>query len=244
LTAEHVSSNLPSMSTSHQRFKDAVFDQISRVGKALASPQRLHLIDLLTQAPRTVEALAEETGLSIANTSQHLRALRSAHLVERRKSGLFVQYRLADPSIASLYLSVRDVAEERLAELPRLVREEFGNEDELEPIDREELVRRVRKGAAIVIDVRPANEYAAGHLPGAISIPLKELRRRLGELKKSSEIIAYCRGPYCVYARDAVRLLRKSGYRAHRLDLGVADWRMRGLRVMKSKAQEGSSKDK
>jgi rhodanese-related sulfurtransferase len=232
------------MSVSHRRFKDAVFEQIARVTKALASPQRLHLIDLLTQAPRTVESLADETGLSIANTSQHLRALRSAHLVERRKTGLFVQYRLAGDSVASLYLSVRGVAEDRLAELPRLLQEEFSEENELESVDREELVRRVRKGDAIVIDVRPAKEYAAGHLPGAINIPAKELRRRIRELKKSSEIIAYCRGPYCVFARDAVRLLRKSGYRAHRLDLGVADWRVRGLRVQKSKAQPGSSKDK
>jgi rhodanese-related sulfurtransferase len=219
------------MSSSHRRFKEAVFDQVARIGKALASPQRLELLDLLAQAPRTVEALANETGLSIANASQHLRVLRSAELVERKKSGLFVQYRLADDSVAGLCLSLREVAEARCAELPRILRKEFEDESGLEAIDREELVRRVRKGEAIVIDVRPSNEYQAGHLPGAISIPLKDLRRRIGELKKSSEIIAYCRGPFCVFARDAATLLRKRGYRAHRLDLGIADWRRRGLRV-------------
>ena len=141
-------------------------------------------------------------------------------------------------------LAIHEVAEVRLAELPRLLREEFDDGNELEPVDREELVRRVRQGKAVVIDVRPENEYIAGHLPGAISIPVKDLRRRLSELKKSSEIIAYCRGPLCVFARDAVEVLRKSGYRAHRLDLGVAEWRKRGFRIEKRKPQIESSKDK
>lgn len=216
---------------SSNRFKNAIYEQFARVTKALSSPRRLELLDLLTQGPRTVEALARAAGLSPANASQRLKALRSARLVEAEKNGLFVTYRLADAEVAMLFLTLRRIAESRLAEVELITREFLAARQPMESVDREELLRRVRDGAVTLLDVRPREEYAAGHIPGALSLPLPELERRLGELSKKRDVVAYCRGPYCVMALDAVELLRGKGFRAFRLEDAVLDWRARGLPV-------------
>lgn len=216
---------------SNRAFKDAAYAQLARVGKGISSARRLELLDLLAQGPRTVESLAEETAASIANTSQHLQRLRAARLVEAEKKGLYVEYRLADEHVSRFLSVVRDLAQIRLAEVERITRAFLTERGALEHVEGDELLRRVHDGEVTVIDVRPAGEYAAGHIPGALSIPLAELPRRLARLPKSRELAAYCRGPYCVMAVDAVALLRKKGFRAHRLELGVADWHARGWPV-------------
>ena len=208
-----------------------MYEQFSRVGKAVSSAKRLELLDLLCQGKRTVEALAAEAELSIANTSQHLQVLRAARLVEASKEGLYVTYRIADPAVGEFVRSIRVLAEKQLAEVERISRRFFERRRDLEPIDRDALVKRVRKGEVIVLDVRPAEEYRAGHIPGALSIPIQELKRRLSELPKSQDIVAYCRGPYCVFSDQAVELLRAKGFQAVRLDEGILDWRARGLPV-------------
>jgi rhodanese-related sulfurtransferase/DNA-binding transcriptional ArsR family regulator len=209
----------------------AVYEQIARVGQAAASPSRLELLDVLSQGPRTVEALARQTGLTVATTSHHLQVLRRARLVDAEKAGLYVTYRLADPQVGAFLLELRRLAESRLAEIEHVTRQYLEGRGAMEPVDNEELLRRVRAGEATLIDVRPPEEYAAGHIPGAISIPLAELPKRLRELRKHREVVAYCRGPYCVMALDAVDLLRKKGFRAHRLEHGVPDWRAREQRA-------------
>lgn len=219
------------MTMPHRRFKDAIYEQLARIGKAIAAPKRLELLDLLCQGPRTVEALAEQAALSVANASQHLQVLRAARLVDAEKKGLYVEYRLADDEVCRLFLTVRGLAESRLAEVEQVTRAYFEQRGAMEPVEGEELLRRVKRGEITVLDVRPAEEYRAGHLPGAVSIPVDELKARLGELPKHREVVAYCRGPYCVMAVEAVELLRKKGYKAHRLEQGVADWRARGGRV-------------
>jgi rhodanese-related sulfurtransferase len=211
--------------------KAAVYEQIARIGQAAGSPSRLELLDLLSQGPRTVEALARHTGQSVATTSHHLQVLRRARLVDAEKAGLYVTYRLADPQVGQFLLDLRRLAESRLAEIHHVTRQYLEARSALEPIDEEELLRRVRAGDVTLVDVRPREEYAAGHLPGAISIPLSDLARRAGDLRKRRDIVAYCRGPYCVMALDAVDLLRRKGFRAHRLEHGVAEWRARGWRV-------------
>jgi rhodanese-related sulfurtransferase/predicted transcriptional regulator len=211
--------------------KAAVYEQIARIGRAASSPSRLELLDLLAQGPRTVEALARQTGQSVAATSHHLQVLRRARLVETEKAGLYVTYRLADPQVETFLLEMRRLADARLAEIQQLTRTFLESRGALEPVDNEELVRRVRRGEVVVLDVRPREEYAAAHLPGAISIPLAELPKRLRELQKRREIVAYCRGPYCVMALDAVDLLQRKGFRAQRLEHGVSEWRARGWRV-------------
>ena len=208
-----------------------MYEQFSRVGKAVSSAKRLELLDLLCQGERTVEALAVEAELSIANTSQHLQVLRAARLVEGSKEGLYVTYRIADPAVGEFVRSIRVLAEKQLAEVERISRRFFERRRDLEPIDRDALVKRVRKGEVIVLDVRPAEEYRAGHIPGALSIPIHELKRRLSELPKFQDIVAYCRGPYCVFSDQAVELLRAKGFQAVRLDEGILDWRARGLPV-------------
>jgi rhodanese-related sulfurtransferase/DNA-binding transcriptional ArsR family regulator len=213
----------------HRAFKDRLYGQLARVGKALASPHRLELLELLAQGERTVDSLAGETSMSIASTSQHLQALRSGGLVEGRKQGLFVHYRLADPIVFELTRALRVVAEARLAELERVVRDHFGDRSEPEPVMMEELVERARSGNVVIIDTRPANEYAAGHIAGAISVPIDELEERLKQLPKSKEYVAYCRGPYCAYADRAVELLRSHGRRARRLAQGFPEWKASGL---------------
>ena len=214
-----------------RRHKDALYEQLARIGKALAAPRRLELLDLLGQAPRTVEGLAEQTGMSIANTSQHLQVLRAAGLVEAEKAGLYVTYRLASQEVAEFSLGLRSLAETRLAEMEHVRRQFFATEDGIDAVGGKELLDRVRRGQAVLLDVRPAEEFDAAHIPGAVSIPHDELKRRLPELSKSRKIVAYCRGPYCVFAAEAVKLLRSRGFKATRIEDGVADWRARGLPI-------------
>jgi rhodanese-related sulfurtransferase/DNA-binding transcriptional ArsR family regulator len=218
------------MASRGRRFKDAIYGQFARVAKALASPHRIELLDLLSQGPRTVEVLARLADLSLANASQHLQVLRGANLVEASKSGLFLTCRLA-PGVGDLLLSLRRVAEARLAEVETISRQFLAESSLLEPVDEEALRTRVRRGEVTVLDVRPPEEFAAGHIPGALSVPLPELARRLSSLPRRREVVAYCRGPYCVLAVEAVRLLRARGFRAVRLGDGVLDWAARGLRV-------------
>jgi rhodanese-related sulfurtransferase/DNA-binding transcriptional ArsR family regulator len=216
---------------SHRRFKDDIYGQFARLGKAISAPKRLELLDLLCQGPRTVEALAEQANLSIANASQHLRILLAARLVEAKKHGLYVEYRLADEQVSRFFHALRGLAESRLAEVEQVTRAYLGERGAMEAVPSKELLRRVREGDVTVIDVRPPEEYRAGHIPGALSIPLPELKRRLAELPTNREIVAYCRGPYCVMAIEAVELLRKKGFDAHRIEHGVTDWRARGWRI-------------
>jgi rhodanese-related sulfurtransferase/DNA-binding transcriptional ArsR family regulator len=217
--------------TAHRKFKDFLNEQLARVGKALAAPKRVELLELLCQGPRTVEALANEASISVANASQHLQVLRAARLVDAEKKGLYVEYRLADDDVGAFFVALRGLAEKRLTEIKEVTREYFEERGALEPVAGDALLRRVRAGDVTVLDVRPAEEYRAGHIPGAISMPLDELQARLGELKKGREIVAYCRGPYCVMAIDAVQLLRKKGFKAQRMEQGVIDWRARGWRI-------------
>ena len=212
-------------------FKDAIYEQFARIGKAVSSPKRLELLDLLCQGERTVEVLAKEAGCSLANTSQHLQVLRSARLIESEKNGQFVTYRLADEAVSEFFISMRVLAERELAEVEQLKRRFLGGKEGMEPVDRDGLIKRVKEGTVIVLDVRPAVEYLAGHIPGAISIPLEELEKRLSELPQEQEIVAYCRGPYCVLAVQAVEILRERGFHALRLEEGVQDWRARGFPV-------------
>ena len=221
----------------HRAFKDRLYGQFARIGKGLASPHRLEFLELLAQGERTVDSLAKETGLSLANASQHLLALREAGLVESRKQGLFVHYRLADPSVFELSRAIRIVAERRLAELDRLVREHFGDRSDPEPVEMDDLLERARSGKVVILDTRPANEYAAGHIAGALSVPVDELKERLGKLPKGKAYVAYCRGPYCVYADRAVQILLKSGRKAQRLIDGFPEWKAAGLPVNESIAE-------
>jgi rhodanese-related sulfurtransferase len=219
----------------YRRFKDAIYEQFARIGKAVSSPKRLELLDLLCQGPRTVEALANEARLTVGNTSRHLQILRGAGLVEGDKEGLFVTYRISDCAVCGFFRSMRVLAEKRLAEVEWITRRFLEGRDGLEPVDREELLERVRNQGVVVIDVRPTEEYQAGHIPGSISIPLRELETRLSDLPRDQEIVAYCRGPYCVLAVQAVETLRAKGYRAVRLEDGVLDWRARGYKVETAK---------
>jgi len=215
----------------HRAFKDRLYGQFARIGKAVASPHRLELLELLAQSERTVDSLATETGMSVANASQHLQALREAGLVESRKEGLFVHYRLADSAVLDLSRALRIVAERRLADLERIVRDYFGDRSDPEPVRMEELLSRARSGDVVIVDARPAHEFMAGHIAGAISIPVDELQTKLRKLPRRKEYVAYCRGPYCVYADRAVELLRASGRRARRLSEGFPEWKAAGLPV-------------
>jgi len=211
--------------------KAAVYEQIARIGQAGSSPSRLELLDLLSQGPRTVEALARQAGQSVATTSHHLQVLRRARLVDAEKDGLYVTYRLADPLVGAFLLDLRRLAESRLAEIQQITQQFLKARGALEPVDNDELVRRIRHGDVTLIDVRPSEEYIAGHIPGAISVPLADLPTRVKALPKRREVIAYCRGPYCVMALDAVDLLRRQGFRAQRLEHGVSEWRAFGWRI-------------
>jgi rhodanese-related sulfurtransferase len=219
------------MKNPNRAFKDAIYEQFSRIGKAVSSPKRLELLDLLCQGERTVEVLAKESGLSLANASQHLQGLRAARLIEAERDGVFVTYRLANQEVCEFFRAMRVLAESRLAEIEQIKRRFLEGRERMEPVDRAALLRRVREGSVTVLDVRPEEEYLAGHLPGAISIPLKDLVRRLSELHRDQEIVAYCRGPYCVLALQAVEILRAKGFDAVRLEEGIPDWQAMGLPV-------------
>jgi len=210
-------------------FKDRLFAEFAIIGKALASPRRLELLDLLGQGERSVEDLARESALSVANASAHLQVLRRARLVEADKRGLHVIYRLASPQVFTLWRTLRDVGSARLAEVQRLVETYVHDRASLEAITREELLRLLAEDAVTLIDVRPPEEYRQGHILAARSLPLEELERCLGDLPGDREIVAYCRGPYCLFADDAVRILRAHGLRARRLDDGYPEWRAAGL---------------
>ncbi len=216
---------------SHRAFKDRLYGQFARIGKTLASPHRLELLEVLAQGERTVESIAGEVGLSLANASQHLQGLKEAGLVESRKHGLYVRYRLADDSVFELSLALRLVAERRLAELDRLVRDHFGDRSNPEPVSMDELIERARSGKVVILDTRPAGEYAAGHIAGAISVPVDDVQERLAKLPKGKAYVAYCRGPYCIYADRAVEILLAAGRKARRLIDGFPEWKAAGLPV-------------
>jgi rhodanese-related sulfurtransferase/DNA-binding transcriptional ArsR family regulator len=211
--------------------KAALYEQFARVGKALASGKRLELLDLLTQSERSVDALARAAGLGVTSASAHLQILRQANLVSTRRDGTRVLYRLAGPDVADLYSRLRTVADAHLPDVRAARVSYLGHEVDSEPVGREELLRRAAAGDVTVLDVRPAEEYAAGHIPGAVSVPVDELAHRLAELPLADEIVAYCRGAYCVLAHDAVRLLLARGRRARRLADGMLEWRLAGLPV-------------
>jgi len=219
------------MKNPNRQFKDAIYEQFSRIGKAVSSPKRLELIDLLCQGEKTVETLSQETGLTLANASQHLQVLRAARLVETEKEGLYVKYRLADQLVCQFFRSMRVLAENRLAEVEMINRRFLEGREGMEPVDRKDLLKRVKDGAVTVLDVRPTDEYRSGHIPGALSVPLGKLNELLSKLPKDQEIVAYCRGPYCVLAVQAVEMLRKKGFKAVRLEEGVQDWLAMGFSI-------------
>jgi rhodanese-related sulfurtransferase len=213
-------------------FKDSLYEQFARIGRALANPHRLELLDLLAQGERTVEDLARESSLSVANASQHLQTLRAAHLVAVRRDGLYAYYRLADPRVFDLWHTLRLLGDAQLAEIDHLVRTFLHDRDRLEPMSLQELRQHHATESIVVVDVRPDVEYHAGHIPGARSIPIAELAARLEELPKDQPIVAYCRGPYCVFSDEAVAMLLDHGYTAYRLREGFPEWRAHGFPVV------------
>lgn len=216
---------------SNTNVKAELFEQFARIGKALSSARRLEILEFLAQTERGVDELARMTGLSVANTSQHLQQLRQAGLVFARKEGLRVYYRLAGDGIVRLLASLRAVGQERLAEVDKLVTLYLDSKDSLEPVPARELMQRAKKGLVTVLDVRPAEEYAAGHIRGAINVPIAELKKRLSEIPRALEVVAYCRGPYCLMAFEAVAELRNRGRKARRLEDGFPEWKSAGLPV-------------
>ena len=219
------------MKSTGRQFKDAIYEQFSRIGKAVSSPKRLELLDLICQGEKTVETLSRETGLTAANTSQHLQTLKAARLIKAEKEGLYVKYRLADEMVCEFFRSMRVLAEHRLAEVDMIKRRFLEGKEGMEPVNRDDLLRRVAEGGVTVLDVRPVDEYRAGHIPGALSVPLGQLKEILANLPADQEIVAYCRGPYCVLAVQAVEVLRGKGFNAIRLEESVQDWRAMGLPV-------------
>lgn len=213
--------------------KDALYAQFSRLGKVVASPRRIELLELLAQAERSVEELAHLTSMPTGNTSAQLQVLNRARLVESRRRGKQVLYRLADESVDRFLVALRQLARTRLAEVEQVARDYFDARDDLEPVSGPELLERIRQRQVQVIDVRPREEYQAGHIPGAVSVPLPELEGRLAELPRELELVAYCRGPYCVLAPQAIEMLRQAGFRARRLDVGFPEWRLARLPVAK-----------
>ncbi len=211
--------------------KEGLYEQFARIGKAVGNPKRIELVDLLCQGERSVEVLAETASMGVTSTSAHLKVLRDARLVDTRREGTRVFYRLADDAVCEFFFSLRALASDRYAEVDQLMRDYFEARDELDPVGRSELLARVDDGDVIVLDVRPGEEYEAGHIPGAISVPLDELEQKLVSLPKDSEIVAYCRGPYCVLAPQALELLLSHGFRARRLEEGLPEWRQAGLPV-------------
>jgi len=222
---------------SSQSPKQLLYEQFAEVAKALGHGHRLEILELLAQRERSVEAVAAHAGLSVANASQHLRLMRRAGLLAARRVGKFILYRLSDPVVLDLVAALRRVGEQNVAEVREVVGGYFHRRDALEPVSRKELTRRLKDGLVTVLDVRPADEFAAGHLPQAINIPLRELPRRLRDLPKSREVVAYCRGPYCVLALEASALLRRHGFKVRRLEDGYPEWKAAGLPVAE---QEGA----
>lgn len=220
-----------------RRVTEAIFEQIARIGKAVASPKRLEILNLLAQMPRTVDALARDTHTSQAGTSQHLRALRDANLVVSERDGSFVRYQLAGENVADFYRTLRVLAVSHLADLERITNDYFRGQVPVDPLDRESLLERVRNDEVTIIDVRPEEEYANGHIPGAISMPIDELEARLAELPPDQEIVAYCRGPYCVLSGQAVQFLRENNFQATYLPDDLLDWEAAGLPVSSTSSQ-------
>jgi rhodanese-related sulfurtransferase len=214
---------------SARRTKDLLYEQVARLGRALASPKRLELIEILSQGEKSVETLAAAANMSIKLTSAHLKALKTARLLEARREGRNIYYRVADDQVAALWVALRMAAESRLTSLQAAMRELVSHPEELAPVSGRELLAQARRGDLLVIDVRPADEYQSAHLPHARSIPLSELKARLGEIPKGKPVVAYCRGPFCLMAKEAVALLNRKGFRAARLEQGVAEWRASGL---------------
>lgn len=215
----------------HRELKDPLYAQFARIGHAVSSPKRLELLDLLSQGEKTVETLAEQSGMPLKNTSAHLRVLRQARLVDTRRDATWVYYRLASEEVSRFLRELQSLARGRLAEVEQVARLYIDDRDEMEPVSLDELRRRMRDGDVTVIDVRPEEEFRSGHIPGARSIPVAQLKRRLSEIPKKKEVVAYCRGPYCVYSVEAVGILRKHGYRARRADEGLPEWRANSLPV-------------
>lgn len=220
------------MDTPDRHLKDMLYSQVTRIGKAVCSPKRLELIELLCQGESSVERLAAEASISLKLASAHLKELRLAHLVETRREGKNVFYRLTSDSVADFWVAIRTLAEDRLLELRTVMSKLADNVSELQPISRKALLEQAKRGEVMVLDVRPQAEFHAGHLPYAQSMPLAELLKRLSDLPQDKPVVAYCRGPFCLMAVEAVELLRKAGYRAMRLEDGVAEWRAQGLPVM------------
>jgi rhodanese-related sulfurtransferase len=218
-------------SSTHREFKDRLFEQFARIGKALASPKRLEILDLLAQGERAVEEIARETAMPVASASQHLQVLKGARMVESRREGPYAYYQLADEAVFRTWQAVRALGETRLAEIDRVVETFLENRDALEAVGAAALMERLSDGNVVVLDVRPEEEYRAGHIPGALSVPVDALEAALQALPKDKEIVAYCRGPYCVFSDEAVTLLRSRGYQARRLAEGLPDWRAKGLPV-------------
>jgi rhodanese-related sulfurtransferase/DNA-binding transcriptional ArsR family regulator len=214
--------------------KRALFAEFAAVARALGNEHRLDLLEHLAQGERSVEALAERTGIPFASVSQHLQALRKAGLVAARRNARHVFYRVADDAVIRLIASLREVAERQVAEVDRIVTRYFRDRDSMEPVSKAELLARMGDGLVTVLDVRPEDEFASGHLPGAVNVPLSQLRKRLAELAPEQEIVAYCRGPWCVLAFEAVALLRQEGLKARRLDGGLPEWKIAGLPVASS----------
>jgi ArsR family transcriptional regulator len=215
----------------HTPAKRQLFEQFAQVGKAVASPARLEILDLLAQGEKTVELLARQAGLSVTNASNHLKALRAAGLVTSRREGQFIHYSLGHPSVADFLRALQTIARQQLASVREIVTSYFAEPESFEPVGAHELVELLRAEEVVLLDVRPSDEYASGHISGAVSIPVDELEGRLAEISPDKEIVAYCRGPYCVFAPRAVQTLRAHGFRARRLEEGVPDWRALGLEV-------------
>jgi rhodanese-related sulfurtransferase/DNA-binding MarR family transcriptional regulator len=215
----------------HREFKDRLFGQFARIGKALSSPRRLEIVDLLAQGERTVEEIAKETSMSVASASQHLQTLKAARMVETRREGIYMHYRLSDEDVFRTWQAVRALAESRLSEVDGVVEAYLVDRDALEAVDSSYLLERLRDGSVVVFDVRPEVEYRAGHIPGALSVPVDALEAALKTLPRDREVVAYCRGPYCVFSDEAVAFLRARGYRARRLRQGLPDWRAAGMPV-------------
>jgi len=224
------------MNNPDRQVKDLLYAQVGRIGKAVSSPKRLELIELLCQGEKPVERLAGEASISLKLASAHLKELRLAHMVQARKEGKNVYYRLTGEAVADFWVAIRSLAEDRLLELRAALAKLSRHADELMPMSREELLERARQGEVMVLDVRPASEYAAGHLPYAESMPLEELKKRLADLPRDKPVVAYCRGPFCLMAKEAVELLQLDGFMAMRLEDGVAEWRANGLPLESSRA--------